>query len=59
MKCCICECEIENPYFKYYFGNNPWPISINTKDRCCDKCNKQIVIPARIQLMAKESENEK
>ena len=59
MKCCICGCEIEHPYTKNYFGNNPWPISINDEDRCCDNCNELYVIPARIELVMSESEKEK
>jgi hypothetical protein len=38
--CCICEYEIEG------YGNNPTPVS--KKGRCCDKCNTEKVIPARI-----------
>ena len=59
MKCCICGCEIEHSYIKNYFGNNPWPISINDEDRCCDNCNEIYVIPARIELVMSESEKEK
>ncbi len=28
------------------YGNNSAPVS---KERCCDKCNKSVVIPARIK----------
>ena len=38
--CCICEYEIEG------YGNNPTPVS--KKGRCCDKCNVEKVIPARL-----------
>lgn len=39
-KCCICGKEFDG------WGNDPWPI----KDDgcCCDECNRQYVIPARI-----------
>lgn len=34
--------------FKEYthWGNNAWPVN---EGRCCDECNSNIVIPARIQ----------
>jgi hypothetical protein len=44
-KCSICG--------KIYagFGNNPWPIN---EGRCCDQCNEEKVLPARIKLMAND-----
>lgn len=45
MKCCICGRECENEW-----GNNPYPVSKNEQDRCCDKCNDEVVIPERIRL---------
>ena len=42
MKCCICGKEIEG------FGNNPWPVNNNDRERCCDDCNWTVVIPARM-----------
>lgn len=42
--CCLCGCMFEG------LGNNPWPVSSNTGDRCCDLCNWSIVIPERIKL---------
>lgn len=44
-KCCICGKEIIG------FGNNPWPV----KDSgcCCDKCNSEFVIPARIEMLVR------
>ena len=30
------------------YGNNPWPVSKNANDRCCDSCNDTKVIPMRI-----------
>jgi len=38
--CCLCDEEVEG------FGNNPDPVCKN--GRCCDKCNAEKVIPARI-----------
>lgn len=42
-KCCICGKECENQW-----GNNPYPLSKNENDRCCDECNMQYVIAARM-----------
>ena len=44
-KCCICGKEIIG------FGNNPWPV----KDSgcCCDECNSESVIQARIEMLAR------
>lgn len=41
--CCICGEKIEG------WGNNPWPIKEDGE--CCDKCNYEKVIPARIKKM--------
>ena len=41
-KCCLCGKEVDG------WGNNPYPI---TEDGgCCDECNRDKVIPARIKL---------
>jgi len=42
-KCCIC-----GVIFKGY-GNNPWPIADRKDDRCCDRCNAEVIIPERIK----------
>jgi len=42
-KCCICGREFSD------FGNNPWPVCI--KGLCCDICNADIVLPARMAQM--------
>lgn len=52
-KCCICGCPLSE------FGNNPWPVSDNENDRCCDACNVKVVIPKRIELSFKNKEEEK
>ena len=39
--CCICGKE-----FKGY-GNNPWPVK--EEGECCDQCNWDEVIPARVR----------
>lgn len=49
-KCCICGEPIEG------YGNNPFPVK--TEGDCCDKCNAEVVIPARIEKM-KEAASEK
>ena len=52
-KCCICGEPIEG------HGNNPSPVK--TEGDCCDKCNAEVVIPARIEKMkaaASEKVNE-
>jgi len=52
-KCCICTMELEphkdkNGRVYWKDGHNAFPV----KDgRCCDKCNKEIVIEARIKAM--------
>lgn len=52
MKCCICGKEIVG------WGNNPYPASKKVGDRCCDKCNTEIVIPMRIkEAYAKKGDN--
>jgi hypothetical protein len=47
MKCCICKKEIPvvNGWDE---GNNAEPVK---KGRCCDECNEQHVIPARLRCM--------
>ena len=47
MKCNLCGCEIEG------WGNNPAPLIENEEDRCCDLCNGNYVIPARIYEIAR------
>ena len=51
MKCCICKKEIEKQYTpkgKIYWdqGHNAEPVKIG---RCCNNCNKTVVIPARLK----------
>lgn len=42
-KCVICRKEQTG------YGNNPMPVAFH--GRCCDKCNKQYVIPMRFILL--------
>lgn len=37
--CSICQNKYDG------FGNNAWPVN---DGRCCDHCNWQVVVPARI-----------
>lgn len=43
--CCICGEKFEG------WGNDPWPVKEDGE--CCDKCNYEKVIPARIENMYK------
>lgn len=43
-KCCICGKTFND------YGNNPAPVNNEPDARCCDMCNKEAVIPARIKL---------
>jgi len=55
MKCCICGAKMDDKY-----GNNPWPIKVESKeDRCCNKCNWNVVIPARVNRYINLTENKK
>ena len=47
MKCCICKKEIKG------YGNNPFPLK--NKGRCCDNCNK-LVILARLSTYGMKGE---
>ena len=44
IKCCLCKKDIE-PKGSWTQGNNAEPVK---KGRCCDKCNWEKVIPARL-----------
>ena len=43
--CCICGEEYEG------HGNNPQPVVMDDDARCCDECNANVVLPARIRKM--------
>lgn len=47
-KCCLCgtECKLWHDGAEGW-GNNPWPLA-EDPDRCCDDCNWEKVIPARL-----------
>jgi len=49
MKCCICKKEIPtNPLTNWNGGNNALPVYAG---RCCDNCDTNVVIPARMKYM--------
>jgi hypothetical protein len=52
--CVICKLQCENVY-----GNNPSPMVNDSTSKCCDKCNRSIVIPSRIMYAMKPDEFEK
>lgn len=41
--CCLCKKE------SIGYGNNPAPVA--QKGRCCDKCDREVVIPTRIEIV--------
>ena len=45
--CCLCGKKVTDSW-----GNNPWPLSNNPNERCCDDCNAKLVIPARLAIIA-------
>ena len=49
--CCICGREFAG------FGNNPYPVDNAPDHRCCDDCNSEYVIPARLDLMYNKKED--
>lgn len=52
-RCCICG----KPFRPGEWGNNPEPVKPYSEGTCCDKCNLDKVIPARLKQL-KESERE-
>ena len=49
-RCCICGRTFKG------CGNNPWPVVKDADAVCCDQCNDDKVIPARIlQIMENRS----
>lgn len=51
-KCCICGCEFDG------WGNNPYPCVLGENVVCCDACNWEYVIPARLIHFGKEELDE-
>lgn len=50
--CCLCGKEVTGAW-----GNNPWPLSNDSDERCCDACNANKVIPARLGIIADNRKN--
>lgn len=50
--CCFCGKEIKG------WGNNPYPVETDENAECCDDCNLDIVLPARIIAMAQRGEED-
>ena len=47
MKCSICKDKIETETISGWTGvHNPWPIQ--DKGRCCNDCNNELIVPARL-----------
>lgn len=49
------DCSICGKHFIGY-GNNPAPVTEGDDDTCCDACNANSVIPARIKLLFQSSD---
>ena len=47
--CCLCGVEFEG------YGNNPAPVK--ESGECCDRCNAEKVIPARLEALLALGEN--
>jgi hypothetical protein len=52
-QCVICETKFEG------FGNNPEPLYNYDDGQCCDQCNTNYVVPARIAMYIKSNHNGK
>ena len=44
----IIECSICGEQMEEERSNDAWPVN---EGRCCGKCNAEVVIPARLELM--------
>jgi len=53
--CSICHKPIEVTTYGWADGNNAEPIN---SGRCCNHCDKTVVIPARIQMMINSKKGE-
>ena len=43
--CCFCGSGFDG------IGNNPAPVDTRNNARCCDMCNANIVLPARLTII--------
>ena len=46
-ECCICHKVVRE------WGNDPFPINKEDGAQCCDRCNIEKVVPARLALVKK------
>lgn len=49
-KCCICG----KPFRPGEWGNNPEPVKPYSSGTCCDECNMEKVVPARLAAIPRE-----
>lgn len=49
--CCICGVKFTG------WGNNPYPVVTDENARCCDICNNNVVLSARLSQMFGRKEN--
>lgn len=49
LTCCICSELIKADPNGFMFGHNAFPYGDIFRNRCCDQCNWNIVIPTRIE----------
>lgn len=47
-ECCLCGKIFTD------WGNNPYPVNEDPNALCCDSCNMNIVLPARIVAMSRK-----
>lgn len=50
-KCCICGKR------KRGYGNNPYPVVVDPNAKCCDNCNRYVVVPERLREFENERKN--
>ena len=49
-RCCICN----KPFRRGEYGNNPEPVKPYSSGMCCDECNLNKVVPARLAAIPRE-----
>ena len=50
-RCCICG----KPFRQGEYGNNPEPVKPYSSGTCCDECNMDKVLPARLAAIPREA----
>ena len=51
MICCICKGKIETQLNGWDEGHNPDPHLHEKGERCCGKCNLEVVLPMRMKTL--------